>query len=569
MRRLILAALFVVGFGGAAHAACPAVATDCPSINANTGTFGGALTVNNGGTFTGNFTYTGTGSPVQPDAATSWNYTYSVQPLAGEARGWVMNANADYTTAAVNWVTLGVDSELNTIMGTFPFGSTSFLPQNAGGGEHQTAFYGHATVKTSPPMFGCTPGTNCPGTVFNQSGVIAFADNISTTELFSARSFLVHGPSTAKSFTVKGYSAGNGGTIDMWSALSSDDAKSGIDVSQAVGIIVGANVPYLNNGFGTGFPIGAVHASCGNRTDSATGWVAGNTLYLATPPFASLAMGPGNVITGTGGFVSAHLMHAVSSAPVAGVTPGGFEAYQIDGSAQTVGSQAAPINLTFTETCIPFVAHNFSSGSLATIGFVAGIGAPSTLLAQIDQGVDATAPLGNYIDIQIGGVPSVYVYGPPGRPSGMAVGFSSPPPSVPTDSLWVSGSERVDTLHVNTTGASVSMTTTGNVGIGTGHVGVGTRLIVKGPDTGGTTVFQLQDSNGLEIMRVQDNATTVMAGRAQMTTLTTSAAAFAGGVGTVSFGSTTVAATSCGSLASAAGCLVINVAGTARYVPFY
>lgn len=37
----------------------------------------------------------------------------------------------------------------------------------------------------------------------------------------------------------------------------------------------------------------------------------------------------------------------------------------------------------------------------------------------------------------------------------------------------------------------------------------------------------------------------------------------------VSIGSTTAAASNCGSLASAAGCLVINVAGTTRYVPYY
>lgn len=37
----------------------------------------------------------------------------------------------------------------------------------------------------------------------------------------------------------------------------------------------------------------------------------------------------------------------------------------------------------------------------------------------------------------------------------------------------------------------------------------------------------------------------------------------------VSFGSTVAASSNCGSLATSAGCLVINVAGTTRYVPYY
>ncbi len=39
--------------------------------------------------------------------------------------------------------------------------------------------------------------------------------------------------------------------------------------------------------------------------------------------------------------------------------------------------------------------------------------------------------------------------------------------------------------------------------------------------------------------------------------------------GQISYGSTVVASSNCGSLSGAAGCIVINVAGTTRYVPFY
>ncbi len=37
----------------------------------------------------------------------------------------------------------------------------------------------------------------------------------------------------------------------------------------------------------------------------------------------------------------------------------------------------------------------------------------------------------------------------------------------------------------------------------------------------------------------------------------------------IGFGGTTAAASNCGSLAGATGCVVINVAGTTRYVPYY
>jgi hypothetical protein len=39
--------------------------------------------------------------------------------------------------------------------------------------------------------------------------------------------------------------------------------------------------------------------------------------------------------------------------------------------------------------------------------------------------------------------------------------------------------------------------------------------------------------------------------------------------GQIGYGGTTVAASNCGSLASAVGCVVINVAGTVHYVPYY
>lgn len=533
--------------------------------------FSGALNATGGGTLSGayNNTFTGSGTAVPPSTDTHWSWTYTGSDPQGEARPVQMTAIANYLNGSSNNVTLGIDSELQTVVGTYGFGSSTYNPQGAGGGEHQSALYGHSQLKTAPAMFGCTISVSCPGTTFTVNGVNAFADNISTGELFSARSFLAHSPTTAKSFTVNGYSAGFGGTVDMWSVLSSDDARSGIDVSQAVGVIVAANTPYENSGFGVANPVAAVHARCGNRTDSATGWVSGNTLYLATAPSVALQIGPGNVITGTGGFVSAHLMSATSSAPVAGVTPGGFMAYTIDGSPQTVGSQGSPITFTFTETCIPFMVNNFSAGGLATIGFIAGTGLTNTILASIDQGVDSTAPLGNYLDFQVNGAVSAYVYSHGGsRPAGMAIGFTSPPGTQPIDALWVSGSAQADELILNKVG-SVSMTTTGNVGIGVGRVGVGTRLIIQGPDTGATNAFLIQDSGASTVFRIQDNGLVVVSGGLNTNTITATAAAPTVGGGQVGYGGTTAAASNCGSLASSVGCLVINVGGTTRYVPYY
>ena len=39
--------------------------------------------------------------------------------------------------------------------------------------------------------------------------------------------------------------------------------------------------------------------------------------------------------------------------------------------------------------------------------------------------------------------------------------------------------------------------------------------------------------------------------------------------GQIAYGSTTAAATSCGSLASSLGCIVVNIAGTTQYIPYY
>jgi hypothetical protein len=528
-------------------------------------------TANLGGiNLTGLGTYTGSGSATPANQANQWSYTYTASNPTGEARPFRLYTIADYTGAATSSVTLGLDSELRTHVGIYPFGSPTFNPQGAGGGEHQSALYGYSVVDTSPAMYGCTPGTNCPGTIYATNGVNAFAANSSTAELFSARSFIAHTPQPSNSFTVSGYSAGNGGTTDVWSAYSSDDCRSGIDAAQCVGIVVSANSPYQNNGFGAASPIAQIHARCGNRTDTATGWVSGNSLYLATAPTVSLAMGPGNVVTAAG-MTAAHLMAAASSAPTAGVTPGGFFAYTIDGSTQTVGSQASPVTFTFTETCIGLVVNNFSSPALATIGFISGTGQVNALLASIDQGSDSIAPLGTYLDMQINGVPSVYVYGVGGsRPAGMLVGWTTPPGTSPLDNLWVHGTMQADELILNSTGVT-SLNTTGNVGIGLGRVAVGNRLTVQGVDTTSSNfALFVTDSAAAVLFQVRDDGAIIVSKSGVLGQyFRASVAAPIAGTNQITYGSTTSAASSCGSLTGAAGCLIINVAGTPRNIPFY
>ena len=52
-------------------------------------------------------------------------------------------------------------------------------------------------------------------------------------------------------------------------------------------------------------------------------------------------------------------------------------------------------------------------------------------------------------------------------------------------------------------------------------------------------------------------------------TVTVSAVAPTVGAGQIGYGATVVAASNCGSLSGAAGCIVVNVAGTVRYVPYW
>lgn len=94
---------------------------------------------------------------------------------------------------------------------------------------------------------------------------------------------------------------------------------------------------------------------------------------------------------------------------------------------------------------------------------------------------------------------------------------------------------------------------------------------------GGSTtiaeVARISDTGGLSVGNATFNATDPGQGNiAAQGSLIASAAASTSGTGQVSYGGTTAAASNCnqsGVLTSVAGCLVINVAGTTHYVPYF
>jgi hypothetical protein len=59
------------------------------------------------------------------------------------------------------------------------------------------------------------------------------------------------------------------------------------------------------------------------------------------------------------------------------------------------------------------------------------------------------------------------------------------------------------------------------------------------------------------------------AGNTHVNTLTAAAAAPTVSAGQIGYGGTTAVSSNCGSLTSAVACIVVNVGGTAHYIPYY
>lgn len=60
-----------------------------------------------------------------------------------------------------------------------------------------------------------------------------------------------------------------------------------------------------------------------------------------------------------------------------------------------------------------------------------------------------------------------------------------------------------------------------------------------------------------------------LSGAAKSTTLTLTSAAPTVSAGQIGFGGTTAAASNCGTLITAVACIVVNIAGTVHYIPYY
>lgn len=119
------------------------------------------------------------------------------------------------------------------------------------------------------------------------------------------------------------------------------------------------------------------------------------------------------------------------------------------------------------------------------------------------------------------------------------------------------------------------------VGYGAGYTGTPANANVSGNNntyvgylSGPGTASQLGNCTALGASAVCDTSNEVVLGNSSVTKTLIHSATFDVAAPTVAasqvgLGSTVVASSFCGSLAGAAGCLVINVAGTTRYVPYY
>jgi hypothetical protein len=82
----------------------------------------------------------------------------------------------------------------------------------------------------------------------------------------------------------------------------------------------------------------------------------------------------------------------------------------------------------------------------------------------------------------------------------------------------------------------------------------------------GCYIMTLDGTNGLVLTGVP---VTASAGKFQGGGVTISGTAPTVGSGNISLGGQTAALSDCGSLSSSVGCLIVNIAGTTRYIPYY
>jgi hypothetical protein len=134
---------------------------------------------------------------------------------------------------------------------------------------------------------------------------------------------------------------------------------------------------------------------------------------------------------------------------------------------------------------------------------------------------------------------------------------------------------------------AISMAGSGGYGIGVDftqatfsiapiYLAAGQQIVFDGNSTGafnrdlffttGVLVYHTQNGN---IFQVTDAGALALSSTAQASSFIAYSAAPTVAGNQIGYGGTVVASSNCGSLASSAGCILINVAGTSRYLPYY
>jgi hypothetical protein len=117
-----------------------------------------------------------------------------------------------------------------------------------------------------------------------------------------------------------------------------------------------------------------------------------------------------------------------------------------------------------------------------------------------------------------------------------------------------------------TMGGTTGMITSATAGSGTTVLDMRTSTPISYT---GTTPASNVTGTGKQVLQTSPTLVTPTLGAATGTTLVLTAVAPTVASAQIGYGSTTAATSNCGSLTSAVACIVVNVAGTAHYIPYY
>ena len=211
---------------------------------------------------------------------------------------------------------------------------------NYGTNWHNSAgyFYAHGANKLA--LANCTPGVNCPGSIYDVTGLVAGASNDGTGPMRNASPLVIHAPDIPPT----------GGSLDYWTGILIQSPLGGKESAALAGYATSNDVP---NGFGTINPMANVHARVINSTGTATATINGNVLVLMSKPTNPYGITPACDVSGAG--VSA-------GTKVYGSSPsdGSYQMLNVTPS-QTV---ATPTLLTFNCNPYPMIIQSFYNADL-------------------------------------------------------------------------------------------------------------------------------------------------------------------------------------------------------------